>query len=73
VEFRAGHGMRQGNLNGFAIELFGEVDRFLNWSRGFARQADDEIAVHTNADLRQFFMKVRAISTVAPFLMFFRI
>src|SRR6266850_1573434 len=42
--------MRQGNLNGFAIELFGEVDRFLNGLAGFARQADDEIAVHANAD-----------------------
>src|SRR5712672_155209 len=42
--------MRQGNLNGFAIELFGEVDRFLNGFAGFARQADDEIAVHANAD-----------------------
>src|SRR6266853_1813059 len=42
--------MRQGNLNGFAIELFGEVDGVLNGLAGFARQADDEIAVHATAD-----------------------
>src|SRR5882762_10030479 len=50
VEFSAGHGVSQGNLNGFAIELFGKVDGFLNALAGFAWQADDEIAVHANAD-----------------------
>ncbi len=50
MQFRAGHGMREGDLNRFAVQLFGEVDGLLNRLARFAGQTDDEVAVHANAD-----------------------
>src|ERR1700722_3570867 len=51
VQLRAGHGMRDGNLNSFGIEFLGEIDGFLNGLASFAGQPDDEIAVNADTDL----------------------
>ena len=73
VEFRAGIGVRERDLNGLAVEFLGVIDGLLDGFFGFARETDDEVAVNVMPTFLQFFMKAAAISRVAPFLMFFRI
>src|SRR6266566_7330870 len=51
VEFRAGHGMSERNLNRFAIHFLGEFDCLLNGLSRLAGQPDDEVAVDLDADL----------------------
>ena len=51
VKFGAGIGVGHGNLNRLAIQFLGVVDGLLDGLFGFAGKADDEIAVHVNADL----------------------
>ena len=55
VEFRSGKGVGQRNLDGLAVELFGEVDGALDGFLGFAGQADNEVAVNGNAHLLAVF------------------
>src|SRR6266581_2257555 len=43
VKFRSRHGMRQGNLNRFAVQLLGELDGLLNGLFRLARQANNEV------------------------------
>src|SRR5437764_12577678 len=49
VKLGTGHGMRQGDLNGFAIQFLGEVDGLLNGLSRLAGQSDDEVAVHPDS------------------------
>src|SRR5216684_4289082 len=51
VQFRARHGVRQRNLDRLAIQLLRKIDGLLNRFPRFAWQADDEVAVHANANL----------------------
>ena len=50
VEFSAGIGVGHGDLNRFAVEFLGVIDRSFDGFFRFARQTDDEIAVNANAD-----------------------
>ena len=45
VQFRAGHGVSDGNLNGFGIEFLGEIDGLLNGLASFAGQPDDALNI----------------------------
>ena len=66
--------MRDRNLDGFDVQLLGEIDGLAQGLAGFAGQADDEVAVDQPGRASwQFAVKRSAMSTVAPFLMFFRI
>ena len=50
-ELGAGEGVRDGDLDGLAIELLGEVDGVADGLAGFAGQAEDEVAVDDEAEL----------------------
>ena len=51
VEFRAGIGVGDGNLDGLVVQPLGEIDGLADALAGLAGQADDEIAVHQQAQL----------------------
>src|ERR1700676_442552 len=51
MQFGAGHGVSERNLDGFAIQFLGEVDGLVDGFLGFTGQADDEVAVNFDADL----------------------
>jgi len=44
-------GVRDGNLDGFAVERFREIDGVANRVLGFARQAEDEVGVDDEAEV----------------------
>ena len=43
--------MRDRNLDGFHVELFGEIDGAADGFAAFARQAENEVAVDDQAEL----------------------
>ncbi len=51
MQFGAGIGMRDRNLNRFDVKFFGELDRVLDRLSRLARQAENEISVHDQAKL----------------------
>ena len=42
--------MRQRHLDGFNVQLFGEIDGAADGLVGFARQAENEVAVHDQSE-----------------------
>src|SRR6267142_876102 len=51
MQLCAGHRMCQRNLNRFAVQLLGEINRLLDRFLGLTGQTDDEVTVHLDANL----------------------
>ena len=51
VELGAGEGVGDGDLNGLAVELLGEVDGVADGLAGLAREAEDEVGVDDEAEV----------------------
>jgi len=51
VKLGAGIGVRDGDLNGLAIELLGEVDGSANGFLGLAGESEDEVTVDEESEL----------------------
>ena len=51
VQLRARHGVRERNLDGFAIQFLRKLNGLVDGFLGFARQTDDEVAVNLDPDL----------------------
>ena len=68
VQLRPGVGVGDGYLNRLDVELLGEIQRSLDGFLGFARQADNEVPVDSNAHLLTIFRELARLLDGGAFL-----